>query len=177
MDYSAIIDRHYPPGCQARGILIRHSRSVTRLALAISRRLELPLDDDDIRTAAMLHDIGICRCDAPSIGCHGPLPYLRHGLAGAELLRRDGAPSWLLRVARRHTGCGFTRQEARALGLPPRYVLEPVSLLERLICYADKFYSKSGDMRRKPLSRVRASMDRWGPATRARFEALHRQFR
>ena len=52
----------------------------------------------------------------------------------------------------------------------------PRTLLERLVCYADKFYSKSGDMQRKPLERVRASMSRLGVVTAARFEALHAEF-
>ena len=52
----------------------------------------------------------------------------------------------------------------------------PQSLLERLICYADKFYSKSGDMQRKPLDRVRASMAKFGAAALARFDALHAEF-
>ena len=52
----------------------------------------------------------------------------------------------------------------------------PETLLERLVCYADKFYSKSGDMQRKSLERVRQSMSRHGGDTAARFEQLHREF-
>jgi hypothetical protein len=48
--------------------------------------------------------------------------------------------------------------------------------LERLICYADKFFSKNADMKEKSLERVRASMSKLSPKTAARFEALHREF-
>ena len=55
--------------------------------------------------------------------------------------------------------------------------MTPRTVEERLICYADKFYSKSGDITvEKPLDRVIASMARHGDATLARFMALHREF-
>jgi uncharacterized protein len=52
----------------------------------------------------------------------------------------------------------------------------PQTLLERLICYADKFYSKSGDMQQKSLERVRKSLSKFSEETVLRFEALHREF-
>ena len=62
------------------------------------------------------------------------------------------------------------------LTLPLDRVLMPETLLERLICYADKFYSKSGDMRMKSLERVRASMARHSQSTAERFELLNDEF-
>ena len=52
----------------------------------------------------------------------------------------------------------------------------PETLLERLVCYADKFYSKSGDMKRKSLDRVVASMKRISDSTLDRFMVLHTEF-
>lgn len=52
----------------------------------------------------------------------------------------------------------------------------PETLLERLICYADKFYSKSGDMKRKDISAVRRAMARFGQESLDRFDALDREF-
>lgn len=125
----------------------------------------------------MLHDIGICLTDAPDIGCTGSEPYIRHGLIGARMIREAGMPEEYARVAERHTGAGITSDEVEAQGLPlPQADYMPQSLLERLICYADKFYSKSGEMKRKPLDRVIASMARISPATEERFMALHREF-
>ena len=126
----------------------------------------------------MLHDIGIYATDAPGIDCHGTEPYIRHGILGADLLRREGYPEWAARVAERHTGAGIDDNDIAELHLPlpAGRMLMPQSLLERLICYADKFYSKSGDMQRKPLERVRASMARHSSATLERFERLHAEF-
>ena len=107
-----------------------HSRQVADRCLAIvAKHKELPVDVQFMEEAAMLHDIGIYRCDAPSIHCHGTEPYLRHGPIGGEILRAEGFPRHA-RVAERHTGTGL-----------PGY--EPETLEEQIICYADKFYSKS----------------------------------
>lgn len=177
-DHQRIIDKYYPEGSPLRDIYLRHCRQVADKAMQIASDLSLPLDNDIIESAAMLHDIGICMCDAPSIECHGSEHYIRHGMLGADLLRREGAPEEYARVAERHTGAGLTREEIIAddMPLPLDRCFMPLTLLERLICYADKFYSKSGDMAEKPLPKVMISMARFGPETFARFNELHRQF-
>lgn len=177
MTYQEIIDKYYPAGTRRRDIYMKHCRQVADKALAIARHKRLPLDENDIVEGAMLHDIGIFLTDAPGIDCHGTLPYLCHGTAGADLLRREGFDEKFARIAECHTGAGITADEVKASGLPiPPKDYIPSTLLERLICYADKFYSKSGTMEEKPLERVIASMSKFTPATLARFNDLHAQF-
>lgn len=172
-----IIDKYYPEGTRLRDIYIRHCRQVADLALKINRERRLGLDDDLVDDAAMLHDIGIFLTDADGIDCHGSEPYIRHGLLGAELLRREGVPEELARVAMRHTGAGITVDDIREMGLPlPEGDYMPETLLERLICYADKFYSKTNLESAKPLERVRASMLRHSQSTLDRFDRLHEEF-
>ena len=66
--YQQIIDKYYG-GCGAlRHILLTHSESVAQRALRIAAmHPELHIDTDFVRNAAMLHDIGIIRVDAPGI--------------------------------------------------------------------------------------------------------------
>lgn len=175
--YRQIIDKHYESGSPLTEILIRHSSQVRDKALAIAEAKNLLLDREQIEAAAMLHDIGILYTDAPGIQCFGTEPYIRHGILGAKLLRDEGMPESVARVAERHTGAGLTAQEIAEQGLPlPHKDFLPETLLEQLICYADKFYSKSGDMQEKPLERVRKSLEKFGGDTLARFEVLHRKF-
>lgn len=176
--YQRIINQYYPGGTPLRDIYLRHCRQVADKALAIASRLNLELNPADIEAAAMLHDIGIFLTDAPGIGCNGQEHYLRHGMLGADLLRREGAPEEYARVAERHTGSGITREEiiADGLPLPLDRVFIPQTTLERLVCYADKFFSKSGDMAEKPVSKVMVSMARFGPEAYSRFQSLHREF-
>ena len=155
MTYQEIIDKYYTDDNELRHIYMKHARQVADLALAINRERSLNLDPVEVESAAMLHDIGIFATNAPGIHCHGDAHYMRHGVIGARLLRNEGAPeSWAL-VAERHTGTGITMEDIlqQQLDLPLGDYC-PESMLEKLICYADKFYSKSGDMAKKPLSRV-----------------------
>lgn len=176
-DYLAIINKYYESGSPLWQILIRHSLQVADKALQIASSGSLDLASSDIVEAAMLHDIGIFLTDAPGIECHGDKPYICHGILGAELLRREGCPEWLARIAERHTGSGLTAEYIAAHDFPlPHRDFVPETMLEKLICYADKFYSKSGDMREKSLDRVRESMRRHGPDTQTRFELLHSLF-
>lgn len=178
MAYQTVIDKFYPAGSRLRDILIGHSRQVADMALDIARRKGLALNPAQVEYAAMLHDIGIVRTDAPGIECHGPEPYLLHGIIGAQMLRAEGAPAWAADVAERHTGAGLTRADFIAAGLPdPGHDLLPRTELERLVCYADKFFSKTRvGAPPKPLERVRASMARFGNAALERFERLHEEF-
>ena len=173
-----IYDKYYPKDSASRSILERHSKSVAEKALQINRERHLGLDDGLIYQAAMLHDIGIFLTDAGGIGCFGSEPYIRHGILGADLLRREGVSEAVARVAERHTGAGITADDIATmqLPLPSDRILYPVTMLEQLVCYADKFFSKSGDMQPKSLERVRASMLRHSPDTLRRFEILHALF-
>lgn len=177
MIYPEIIDRYYPAGSALRDIYIRHCRSVADKALEIRRALSLDIDERDIEEAAMLHDIGIFLTDAAGIECHGTEPYICHGRLGAELLRNNGVPEHIARVAERHTGTGITNGQIDLFGLPlPHGDYMPRTPLERLVCYADKFYSKNGDMKEKSLDRVRASIARHGEDALERFDTLAAEF-
>lgn len=175
MTVGEIFDKYYPSGTRVSAILEGHSRSVARLALQINEQKQLGLNPLTVEEAAMLHDIGIFLTDAPGIDCHGSAPYLCHGTLGADLLRSHGFSEEIARVAERHTGAGITPDDIVELKLPLPLdrTLYPETTLEKLVCYADKFYSKSGDMQRKPLERVRASMARHSASTLKRFEELH----
>ena len=177
LPYQSVIDKYYPEGSTLRDIFLRHSRSVAALAVEIARRRHLPVDLQTVEEAAMLHDIGIFLTDAPGIHCHGTAPYIAHGYLGADLLRREHFSEDVARVAERHTGSGLTAGEiaAQHLPLPADRSYMPDTQLERLICYADKFYSKSGDMERKSIDRVRASMARISADTLRRFDRLHEE--
>ena len=177
MTYQEIIDKYYPVGTMCRGIFIQHSRQVADKALAIAQECKLDIPLETVETAAMLHDIGIFLTNAPDIDCHGSEHYIRHGILGAELLRKEGFDEEIARVAERHTGAGLTIDDIDRQQLPlPRKDFMPETMLEKLICYADKFFSKSGTMQEKPLDKVRASMSRHSSDSLARFDGLHKLF-
>lgn len=177
MDYQAIIDKYYPEDNALRHILLVHSRAVTARALRIcDRHPELGLDRRFVEEAAMLHDIGIFCCDAPGIQCFGTEHYLRHGRIGADLLRAEGYPRHA-RVCERHTGAGLSREAIVSGNLPlPAEDFLPETLEEQVVCYADKFYSKSNLEREKTIAQAERSLARFGTDGLARFQEWERLF-
>lgn len=177
MDYNYIIDKYYPEENRLKEILVRHSISVTDRALEIAEdHPEWNLDEGFIEEAAMLHDIGIFLCDAGGIQCFGIEPYIRHGVLGAELLRKEGFPRHA-RVCERHTGTGITLQDIREQNLPlPLQDFRPETLEEQIICYADKFFSKTKLDKEKTIEQARASLAKFGPRTLAQFDEWVEKF-
>lgn len=174
MNYQDVIDKYYPAGSKLRDIYLKHSRSVADLAMSINRERTLGLDEKEVEAAAMLHDIGIFLTDASGIECRGTEPYLKHGYLGAELLRKEGVDEKYARVCERHTGTGLSREDIVASGidLPLDRSYMPETLLERLVCYADKFYSKNGDMEKKSIERIEKSLAKFGSRAVERFRKL-----
>lgn len=163
-----------------RQLLITHSTCVASKALDLAERGGL-LDEIDAQflvDAAMLHDIGVVECDAPGIHCHGERPYLQHGLAGADILLKEGLDERYARVCRNHIGAGLTAVEIKKEGLPlPVQDFLPETLEEKLICYADNFFSKSRNPEmEKPLEVVEKSMAKFGPSVLERFMNMKKLF-
>ena len=175
-----IIDHFYPESDPAKAILLRHSTQVMEKALAILENSPYAgsLDREVIRAGALLHDIGIGKCHAPGIGCFGTLPYIAHGITGAAMLRELSPELEVFaRICERHTGTGLTVADIKAQQLPlPEQDFLPETPEEKLICLADKFFSKSGKMAEKPLGRIRASMEKFGEDSVSRFDELCRLF-
>mgnify|MGYP002672371168 FL=1 len=177
MDYQAIIDKYYPEDNELRHILITHSQSVARKALQIvSYHPELQLDTQFIEEAAMLHDLGIFMTDAPGIQCFGSQPYICHGRLGAEILRKEGYERHA-RVCERHTGAGITEAQIIAQNLPlPQQDFLPETMEEKVICYADKFFSKTHLDREKTIEKAEKSLMKFGEEGVKRFQQWERMF-
>lgn len=177
MDYQAIIDKYYPDDNALRYSLLTHSTLVMKRAVRIcDAHPELGMDRQFIIEASMLHDIGICRCNAPGIQCFGTEPYIRHGRIGAEMLRAEKY-SQHARVCERHTGAGLTKEDIIRKNLPlPHQDFLPETMEEKVICYADKFYSKTHPEREKSKEKAEASLAVFGEEGLNRFKQWEKLF-
>jgi len=176
-DPFSLIARYYEPGSRAHDILVTHSRAVAAKALALAGRVSwLRPDPVFVEEAALLHDIGIFMTDAPKFDCHGPHPYVCHGVLGRQLLEGHGLKAHAL-VSERHLGAGICAAEIRARALPlPVRDMVPVTIEEQIICFADTFFSKTKGARELPLAKVRKQLAPFGAVQLARFEGWVKLF-
>lgn len=172
-----IIKKYFNERSEAYSILVDHSESVAGLALRLAEaHPELGVDTGFVYEAAMLHDIGIVKTAAESLDCHGDEPYICHGVLGAEMLRAEGLERHAL-VCERHTGTGLSMDYIVEHGLPiPARDMLPVSLEEKLICYADKFFSKTHLGEERTVEVARKKLEKFGNDTIARFDEFHKLF-
>ena len=198
IDYQGIIDYYYPEAKvpELRHILLKHSEAVARKAVEIvDAHPEFGADRDFVFAAAMLHDIGIIRCDAPGIFCYGSEPYLKHGVIGATLVQGFTVHSSQFTVhSSSSVATPITGEQARStVNVPVDYAkrigracarhtgtglpgLEPETWEEKIICYADKFFSKTKLDREKTYEEARQSLMKFGEEGVRKFEEWHRLF-
>lgn len=162
MEPLEIIKKYYDSQSMAYKILLNHSKAVAEKALKIAEKFDV--DRQFIYEAAMLHDIGIIMTNTPKFDCHGKFPYICHGYLGREILEKEGFPKHAL-VCERHTGVGITREEIVKNKLPlPQRDMIPLSMEEKIIAYADKFFSKESDgsVRIRTVEEIIKDLSRYG---------------
>lgn len=177
MNIPEIFNLYYKDNPKLLATVATHSECVARKALDCLRLKGVEADEQFVKEAALLHDIGVVKCNAPAIYCYGTLPYICHGVEGRDMLDSIGLHRHAL-VCERHTGSGLTIEDIERQNLPlPHRDMCPVSIEEKVICYADKFFSKSGVLtEEKPLKKVIKQMQRFGDDSLRRFLELHSIF-
>jgi uncharacterized protein len=162
---AAVIAGFYKPGSKAFVLLMRHGQQVAEKSLRVARNVEsLSPDFIFIEQAAMLHDIGMIRTNTPALGCYGRHPYVCHGILGREMLAELGFHDHAM-VCERHVGTGLTAIEIEKQELPlPARDMVPVTIEEKIIAYADKFFSKHPDRQEgeMPFADVVRDLERYG---------------
>jgi len=172
--YQEIIDKYYFENNKAKEILITHGKVVcNKIFTILHNKPELKIDKNFIEEACMLHDIGIVYTNSPKIGCFGTFPYICHGYLGRELLEKENLDNLAL-IAERHTGAGLSENEIviKYLPLPHRDMI-PITIEEQIVCFADKFFSKSKNITKEAsLSEIRAELSRYGNEQVSRFNQM-----
>ena len=171
-----ILLKYYTEDSDLFRLLWTHSCQVAEKALSIAEKYNGIVDKEFVYDASLLHDIGIFRTHAPSIFCVGDEPYIRHGVIGGELLRQLGMERYAL-VCERHTGAGLSCDDIIKENLPlPHRDFLPVRIEEKIVCYADKFYSKSDVNKIKTVEGIRRSLSKFGEEQVARFDEMNAMF-
>lgn len=178
MNVREIIDKFYPEENDLKKIYMIHAVKVKDMALGMAcRHPELNIDTTFVEEAAMLHDLGIFLTDAPCIHCFGNEQYLCHGYLGAELLRALGYERHA-RVCERHTGTGLSKEQIVSNGwnLPVKDFY-PETIEEQLICFSDKFFSKTKFLEiPRTLQQVKESMAKISEESVRKIEVWAKMF-
>lgn len=153
-------------------VIVLHGTLIASKALSGARQVRhLQPDFQFLYEASLLHDIGIFLTNAPNIDCHGKAPYLQHGILGAGLLRKAGLPRHA-RVCESHVGVCISKKEIieKKLALPKKDYF-PKTLEEKLIAWADKFYSKIPGkfLEEKSVETITAGLSKFGTDKAAIF--------
>ncbi|MBS3106940.1 HD domain-containing protein [Candidatus Woesearchaeota archaeon] len=122
--------RKHIPSDEVFGKILAHVQKVKEIALRIGKKVP-GADLELIRIGSLLHDIGRYKS---GLGKEG----IKHGIYGAEIIRKEGLPEAVALIAERHIGAGITKKEIleKKLPLQPKdYV--PVSKEEKIIAHAD----------------------------------------
>ena len=177
IDPLAIIKKYYDEESKLYHILVTHSKEVTDKALKIvDAHPELGADRRFVEEGAMLHDIGIFKTSAAGICCDGDQPYICHGYLGSELLQAEGLPRHAL-VAERHTGTGLSLKQIIEQNLPvPHRDMRPVSIEEQIICFADKFFSKTHLGEERTFLQSRQKLEKFGEESLNQFDKWGKMF-
>lgn len=175
-----LIQRYFAPESKAYHYYFTHVTRVTELAVQIAmQKKELNINHDFIIAGGLLHDIGIIKTNAPKIGCFGDHPYIAHTYLGREILEKEGFPD-IAPICERHIGTGLSKADIIKSGFPlPHRDMLPISIEEKLICYADKFYSKSEKHLTTPrtVDEIRNKVTKYGKDKLGKFDALHDLFK
>jgi len=174
-----IITEFYDPGSESFQILVKHGQQVANKAINVAKSVpHLKPNLNFINEAAMLHDVGIFETNTPGLGCSGQHPYVCHGYLGRKILEKKGLSQHAL-VCERHVGIGITAEEIKFNNLPlPQRDMVPISIEEQIICFADKFFSKNGnmDINENSVEDILNTLRRYGPKKVIRFQKWMRLF-
>jgi len=174
MNAFALLERYFPD-TYTFGLILEHSKLVAAKALKIADNLEgIQLDKQFIEEASLLHDIGVCRTAFRNTNGNCFEPYIRHGIIGREILEEEGLPRHAL-VCERHIGVGLSSDDVIAQGLPlPARDMVPLSMEEKIVSFADLFYSKNpGKIRdEKSIGEIKSGLAKFGGNKVIIFEGL-----
>ncbi len=169
-----LLHSKYAGSKYALELVFNHCQIVWEIAEQLIKRNKLVLENDLVKNGGFLHDIGAYRF-IDEKGVFDEKNYIKHGIEGYKILKEEGLPEELCRMAERHTGVGIPKEQIikRGLLLPAKdYIAETIE--EKLVMYADKFHSKNP--RFNSFDYYREYAKRFGEENQEKFVELANMF-
>lgn len=168
------LHRKYARSEQDFNLIYTHCQIVEAIAMQLIDNRTLPIDRQLVHVGCMLHDLGVY----PLMDREGRITKgVTHGIIGEELLKSEGFPEVIWRLASHHTGVGLTKEDVVNQGLPiPIADYTAVTDEERMVMYADKFHTKNRPPTDPPhfctFEWYKSSVRQFGEDKIIKFEAL-----
>ena len=139
--------------------VIRHCRAVRTIAVRIAKKAHANIEL--VEAGALLHDIGRCKTQG-----------IMHGVEGAKLAVQLGLSPKLVMIIERHVGAGIPKDEAIALGMPPKDYL-PLTLEEKIVAHADNLIDN--DHKHPIEQEIEKAVQNGRPEHAKRLRQLHQE--
>lgn len=127
--------------------IVFHCLHVARKSYKIAQQINVKggskiknINSNVVFIGGLLHDAG--RAES-----HG----IDHGIKGANLIRKHLKNEKLALMTERHIGGGIDKNEAKIFNLPIKDYI-PISIEEKIICYADKLFQYQLDEENRILN-------------------------
>ena len=139
--------------------VIDHCKAVRRVAVRIAKKAHANIQL--VEAGALLHDIGRSKTQG-----------ILHGIEGAKLAKELGLPESIVNIIERHLGAGIPKEEAIALGLPPKDYM-PITLEEKIVAHADNLIDND---RERPIEKeVEKALQKGHTMHAQRLIELHKE--
>lgn len=170
------LHEHLSPSKDALDLIFTHCKVVRDIALQVAEASDSEINLDLVEAGALLHDIGTYSLYANHD--FDRKLYITHGDRGYAIMKDEGYPEDLCRIAARHTGTGITQREIDEKNLPLNgEKCRAETIEEKIVMYADKFHTKTPTPRFNSYeSYLEEAVGRFGFDAGNRFKILKDQF-
>ncbi|HEU5121637.1 MAG TPA: HD domain-containing protein [Candidatus Saccharimonadales bacterium] len=171
------LHKKYAPTDELFELVFTHCKIIWDIAGQILEAKRLPIDKDLVRLGCLLHDIGVYTLYDEKGEKRYNFSYVTHGIRGEEILKKEGFPEEVWRIASHHTGVGLSRADIVKQGLPlPKQDFMADTLEEELVMYADKFHSKTTPPRFNTYESYKGYAAKFGDDKVVAFEHMANEF-
>jgi uncharacterized protein len=171
------LHKKYAASDKSFDLIFIHCQIIADIADQLITANHLIVDRELVKVGCLLHDIGVY----PILNEEGKrregMHYITHGSRGEAILREEGYPEIIWRMASHHTGVGLTRKDIEDNNLPlPDQDFLAETEEERLVMYADKFHSKSPHPHFNSYEQYKQIVESFGEGKAKLFEAMAQDF-
>jgi uncharacterized protein len=171
------LHKKHAPSDKVFDLIFTHCKIIADIAEQLIAKNNLDIDVELVKVGCLLHDIGVYPLLDEDGNRRDGLHYITHGSRGEVILRDEGYPEVLWRIASHHTGVGLTKEDIENQNLPlPKqdYIAETKE--ERLVMYADKFHSKGSSPHFNSYDQYKELVRQFGEHKVEQFEEMANEF-